>query len=110
LHPQRARVVQLTEGEGFDFLGVHHRTRPSGRWLGHWYLPSWPSQEAPQTLRRRIKEILTPRSPGTASAALVARLNPVLRRWTADFRRGSSAHIFEAINRYLHERLALFAS
>jgi len=111
LNPQKTRSIQLTEGrEGFDFLGFHHHKRVSWRWPGRWYLQSWPSQKATQAIRRRIKETLTPRYPGTAIAILVARLNPVLRGWAAYFRQGNSAHVFERINRYVHERLALFAS
>lgn len=111
LNPQKTRIVQLTGGrEGFDFLGFHHHKRVSWRWPGRWYLQSWPSQNAMQTIRRRIKEILTPKYPGTAIEALVARLTPVLRGWAAYFSQGNSAHAFEQINRYVHERLALFAS
>jgi hypothetical protein len=111
LNPQKTRVVQLTKGrEGFDFLGFHHHKRVSWRWPGRWYLQSWPSQKAVQTIRRRIKEILTPRYPGTPIAILVARLTPVLRGWSVYFRQGNSARVFGQINRYVHERLALFAS
>ena len=111
LNPRKTRLVQLTEGhEGFDFLGFHHHKQASWRWPGRWYLQSWPSQKATQTIRRRIKEILTPRYWGTAITELVARLTPVLRGWAVYFRQGNSAHVFEQINRYVHERLALFAS
>lgn len=82
LNPRKTRLVQLTEGrEGFDFLGFHHHKQASWRWPGRWYLQSWPSQKATQTIRRRIKEILTPRYWGTAITELVARLTPVLRGW-----------------------------
>ncbi len=111
LNPQKTRLVQLTDGrEGFDFLGFHHHKRVSWRWPGRWYLLCWPSEKAMQTIRRRIKEMVTPRYPGTPMAVLVERLPPVLRGWAAYFRQGNSAHAFEQINRYVHERLALFAS
>ena len=111
LNPQKTRLVQLTEGrEGFDFLGFHHHKRVSWQWPGRWYLLCWPSQKAMQTIRRRIKEMVTPRYPGTPIAVLVERLTPVLRGWAAYFRQGNSAHAFEQTNRYVHERLALFAS
>ena len=111
LNLKKTRLVQLTEGrEGFDFLGFHHHKQVSWRWPGHWYLQSWPSQKATQTIRRRIKEILTPKYSGMAIEVLVARLNPVLRGWAVYFRQGNSSRVFEQINRYVHERLALFAS
>jgi len=111
LNPRKTRLVQLTEGrEGFDFLGFHHHKQVSWRWPGRWYLQSWPSQKAMQTIRRRIKEILTPKYPGTPIADLVARLTPVLRGWAAYFHQGNTVRAFEQVNRYVHERLALFAS
>jgi RNA-directed DNA polymerase len=111
LNPRKTRLVQLSEGrEGFDFLGFHHHKQVSWRWPGRWHLQSWPSQKAMQTIRHRVKEVLTPGYWGTPIAILVARLTPVLRGWSAYFRQGNSAHAFEQINRYVHERLALFAS
>ena len=111
LNPRKTRLVQLTEGrEGFDVLGFHHHKPVSWRWPGRWYLQSWPSQKAMQTIRRRIKEILTPKYPGTPIADLVARLTPVLRGWAAYFHQGNTVRAFEQVNRYVHERLALFAS
>ena len=111
LNPRKTRLVQLTEGrEGFDFLGFRHHKQVSWRWPGRWYLQSWPSQKAMQTIRRRIKEILTPKYPGTPIADLVARLTPVLRGWAAYFHQGNTVRAFEQVNRYVHERLALFAS
>ena len=43
-------------------------------------------------------------------AAVVADLNPVLRGWTGYFRNGNSGRKFNAVDRYVHERLAIFAS
>ena len=43
-------------------------------------------------------------------AAVVAELNPVLRGWAGYFRKGNSARKFEAVDQYVHERLAIFTS
>jgi RNA-directed DNA polymerase len=43
-------------------------------------------------------------------AAVVADLNPVLRGWTGYFRNGHSSRKFNTVDRYVHERLAIFAS
>lgn len=111
LNPQKTRIVQLAQGrEGFDFLGFHHRMQVSWRKPGHWSMYRWPSQKATQAIRDRIKEILTPRYPGVAVETLVERLNPVLRGWAAYFRHGNATRDFLQIDRYMHERLALFAN
>lgn len=43
-------------------------------------------------------------------SAVVADLNPVLRGWAAYFRNGNSGRKFNAVDGYVHERLAIFAS
>ena len=43
-------------------------------------------------------------------AAVVADLNPVLRGWAGYFRHGNSGRRFNAVDGYVHERLAIFAS
>ena len=43
-------------------------------------------------------------------AAVVADLNPVLRGWAGYFRNGNSGRKFNAVDGYVHERLAIFAS
>ena len=43
-------------------------------------------------------------------SAVVDDLNPVLRGWGAYFRNGNSARKFNAVDGYVHERLAILAS
>ncbi|MEU5548048.1 group II intron maturase-specific domain-containing protein [Streptomyces sioyaensis] len=43
-------------------------------------------------------------------SAVVADLNPVLRGWGAYFRNGNSEKKFNAVDGYVHERLAILAS
>ena len=60
LKAAKTRIVQLREGgEGVDFLGFHHRlgarrARLSGTCA---FLARWPSREAMQRARDRIREI-----------------------------------------------------
>jgi RNA-directed DNA polymerase len=109
LHPQKTRVLDLTEGrDGFDFLGFHIRLVRSWKW-GRWYCRQWPSHRALAALRAKIKEITGPRSLlPLPIEEIVKRLNPVLRGWGNYFRRGNSARKFSQIDLYVHERLALF--
>ena len=41
---------------------------------------------------------------------MVADLNPILRGWGAYFRTGNSGRKFSAVDRYVHQRLAILAS
>jgi RNA-directed DNA polymerase len=111
LHPDKTRIVRLTQGQqGFDFLGFHHRKVESWRWRGKHYLQSWPSVRAMNSIRARIRDRTDRRHVGRSVEQVVADLNPVLRGWGAYFRRGNSARKFSHIDSYVHLRLAIFAS
>ena len=111
LHPDKTRVICLRNGEeGFDFLGFHHRMRESPKWRGRWYLQKWPSQRAMASIRAKVRERTSRRYASLDMAAVVENLNPVLRGWGSYFRYGNSARKFDAIDSYVHERLARLAS
>jgi RNA-directed DNA polymerase len=60
LKPAKTRIVHLREGgEGFDFLGFHHRyVRGNTARSQHLaFLVRWPSRQAMQHARQRIREI-----------------------------------------------------
>ena len=110
--PVKTRIVHLTEGGGgVDFLGFHHRlvrsraVHGTGRFV---YLARWPSRQAAQHARDRIK-FLTMRSRLAAPVEQVVReINTFLRGWAGYFRYGNSAHAFDKIRSYALMRVALF--
>ena len=112
LHPEKTRVVNLSQGqEGFDFLGFHIRRVASWRYPGRSYCQRWPSRRALSAIRARVKAVIGPRSQLSRSVAdVVANLNPVLRGWGNYFRWGNSSRKFVQIDSYVQERLALFDS
>ncbi|MEV7190122.1 group II intron reverse transcriptase/maturase [Kitasatospora sp. NPDC093102] len=111
LHPEKSGVVCLTRGgQGFDFLGFHHRKVESWKWRGRFYLQRWPSARALGVLRDKIRVATSRSRTERPVAAVVADLNPVLRGWAAYFRNGNSGRKFNAVDGYVHERLAIFAS
>ena len=112
--PEKTRIVQLVEGEpGFDFLGYHHRpvrSEPRRDVGGLVYLARWPSQQAVQHARDRIR-FLTMRARLVAPVEqIVTEVNRFLRGWAGYFRYGNSARVFEKMRKYAVMRIALFVA
>jgi hypothetical protein len=111
LHPEKTGIVRLTRGgQGFDFLGFHHRKMESWKWRGRYYLRRWPSARAMRVLRDKVRAATARSKTERPVSAVVADLNPVLRGWAAYFRNGNSGRKFKVVDGYVHERLAIFAS
>jgi RNA-directed DNA polymerase len=116
LEPKAAktRIVHLEEGgEGFDFLGFHHRMVRSRGLNGKkpvTFLARWPADKAMQQARDRLRE-LTRRSRSLLAVKwIVEDMNRFLGGWAAYFRFGNSAARFCKIRNYARMRLALFIS
>jgi RNA-directed DNA polymerase len=116
LEPKAAktRIVHLEEGgEGFDFLGFHHRLVRS-RGLGGkprvTFLARWPSDRAMQHARDRIRELTGRRRLGLWPELIAEDINMFLRGWAAYFKYGHSAKRLSKIRQYARMRLALFIS
>jgi RNA-directed DNA polymerase len=110
LHPDKTRIVCLKEGgEGFDFLGFHHRMRWSEK-RGRRYLQKWPSARAMAQIRAKIRDRTAIRLAMLPLDAVVENLNPVLRGWGGYFRWGNSSRQFSALDGYVNQRLAILAS
>ena len=112
LKDAKTRIVHLeVGGEGFDFLGFHHRlVRARGRTGAQrfLFLARWPSRRALQHARDRIRE-LTARSRLLVPVEdVVGSVNRFLRGWAAFFRIGNSARFFDKIRKFAVSRLALF--
>jgi RNA-directed DNA polymerase len=110
LHPDKTRVVDLTDGrEGFDFLGCHLHARVSGRLLERgirrYYLHRWPSQRSMKRVRQRVKALTGRSRCHTDVREVIAELNPVLRGWGGYFRTGNAADKFTQLDRYVGGRL-----
>lgn len=107
LHPEKTRLVELGVGkEGFDFLGCHLRIVRS-HFKKREYLFRWPSDQAMNRIRARVKELTDRRCrAGMRDIREVVRdLNPVLRGWGAYFRTGNAAWKFQQVDRYVTQRL-----
>ena len=115
LQPKEAktRIVHLREGgEGFDFLGFHHRyvrgrTRRSRNIT---FLARWPSRQAMQHARDRIRELTARERLLLPVEDVVQDVNVFLRGWAGYFRYGNSARPFDKIGTYALARVALFVA
>ena len=106
LHPDKTRIVCLTEGQqGFDFVGFHHHKVASRKRPGRWYLQRWPSQRAMRSIRAKVKQATDRSHAHWAVEDVIANLNRKLRGWGNFFRWGNSAAKFWAIDCYVYERL-----
>jgi RNA-directed DNA polymerase len=83
----------VTLGEGFDFLGFNVR-----RYHGKPLIK--PSQAAVRRIRERLRSELRSLR-GTNAAAVIKRLNPIVRGWAAYYRTQVSAVIYGKLDHYL---------
>jgi RNA-directed DNA polymerase len=116
LEPKAAktRIVHLEEGgEGFDFLGFHHRLVLSRGLNGKKrtaFLARWPAGKALRHARDRIRDLTGRRRLLLPPEAIAQDVNMFLRGWAGYFRYGHSAARLSKIRQYARMRLALFIS
>jgi RNA-directed DNA polymerase len=113
LKDAKTRIVELREGgEGLDFLGFQHRwvrgNTPRSRHLC--FLVRWPSQQATQRARDRIRELTDRRRLLLPVDEVVQDVNVFLRGWAGYYRYGNSARAFDKITLYAMNRLSRFVA
>ena len=107
LHPEKTRIVETGVGkDGFVFLGCYLRIVRS-KFNGRCYLFRWPAPKAMKKVRERIHELTDRRRRAGMKdiREVIGELNPVLRGWGNYFRTGNASAKFNAIDRYVRERL-----
>lgn len=111
LNTEKTKVIDMRDGkEGFDFLGFHNRQVLSMKFKRK-YTQQWPKKEAVKNLKQKIKGVLGIRAILRLSSDEVVKfINPILRGWMNYFKFGNSSKVFESIDSYVHERLALWWS
>jgi len=92
LHPEKTRVVDMSQPGGFDFLGYHFE-RDQKR----------PRSKSLVKLKDNVRG-LTKRNNGHSLEAIIARLNPVLRGWYEYFKH-SYRKTFAPIDGWVRMRL-----
>jgi group II intron reverse transcriptase/maturase len=114
LEPKEAKtriVCMQIGGDGFDFLGFHHRLirvasrRERGRPVT--FLARWPSDKAMKHARDQVRELTRRSRLLLPIGVIVEDVNRFLRGWAAYFRYGNSAVRFEKIMHHVWTRVAL---
>jgi RNA-directed DNA polymerase len=102
LKQAKTRIVHLKEGgEGLDFLGFHHRRVRGERGYEHLrFLARWPSREAMQRARNRIRELTVRKRALLPVEEVVHDVNDFLRGWANYYRYGNSRLAFTKIRTY----------
>ena len=114
LEPKEAktRIVRLeVGGDGFDFLGFHHRwVHTKGRIGGKGvdFLARWPSDKAMQHARDKIRGLTGRNRTLLPVDVIVGECNSFLRGWAGYFRYGNSSARFTKIREYALMRVAGF--
>jgi RNA-directed DNA polymerase len=92
LHPEKTRIVDMSQPGGFDFLGYHFEREYR-----------WPRRKAMDRLKDKVRE-LTPRTSGESLEATITRLNQMLRGWFGYFQH-SHRTTFQQVDGYVRGRL-----
>ncbi len=115
LKPEKTKVSHTLKGEDqrFDFLGFNVRQyevsknrsgkSPHGRPLGYKTLIK-PSKKSIGKHKERLAEVVTSHK-AAPQAALISRLNPVIRGWANYFRAVVSKEVYSDMDTYLWEIL-----
>jgi RNA-directed DNA polymerase len=102
LNEEKSRIVDLSRGESFGFLGFDFRRVRSlrGRWR-----PQYTPKPAKRTaLLRELKAVFR-RSRSQPVEALIAEINPKLRGWVNYFRIGHASRCFAIIRRWVERKV-----
>src|SRR5437773_4796884 len=102
INEEKSRMVDLSKGESFSFLGfeyrrVHSRT---GKWRPH-YVPKLKKRTA---LLRKLKDIFQ-RNVSQPVHRVIELINPILRGWVRYFAVGHSSRCFSYVKRWVEKRI-----
>jgi RNA-directed DNA polymerase len=98
----KSRIVDLSRGESFGFLGFDFRRVRSlrGRWRPQ-YMPQLAKRTA---LLRKLKEVFR-RYVSCSVARVIAEINPILRGWANYFRIGHASRCFGFVRTWVEKRV-----
>jgi RNA-directed DNA polymerase len=102
LNEEKSRIVDLSRGESFGFLGFDFRRVRSLR--GRWRPQYTPKRKKRTALLQELKEIFR-RYQSRPAAELIAEINPKLRGWVNYFRIGHASRCFAIVRRWVERKV-----
>ena len=102
LNEDKSRIVDLSRGESFGFLGFDFRRLRSLR--GRWRPQYTPKQKKRAALLQELKEVFR-RYRSQPVEALIAEINPKLRGWINYFRIGHAHRCFAIVRRWVERKV-----
>ncbi len=102
INEQKSRMVDLSKGESFVFLGFEYRRVRSrkGKWRAH-YVPKLKKRTA---LLRKLKDIFR-RYVSQPVGRVIELINPILRGWVHYFAVGDSSRCFSYIKLWVEKKV-----
>jgi RNA-directed DNA polymerase len=102
LNEAKSRVVDLTQGEAFGFLGFLFRRLRSPR--GRWWVQKLPAMKQRTALLRKLEAVFR-RWDSRPVGQVIAVINPILRGWVNYFRIGNAARCFEFVRAWVEKKV-----
>jgi RNA-directed DNA polymerase len=102
LNEQKTRIVDLTQGESFGFLGFDFRRLRSRR--GVWWPQYTPKLKARTALLRKLKEIFR-RFISRPVDRVIQLINPIVRGWVNYFRIGHASRCFGYVKDWVEKKV-----
>ena len=102
LNDEKSRIVDLTKGEAFGFLGFTIRRVLSRR--GKWWPKQTPAVKQRTALLRKLKAEFR-RLDSQPVGQVIAVINPVLRGWVNYFRVGHSSECFTFVKDWVEKKV-----
>ena len=102
LNETKSRVVDLTQGEAFGFLGFTFQRLRSPR--GRWWVQKTPAIRQRTALLHKLKEVFR-RWHSQPVGRVIAVINPILRGWVNYFRVGNAARCFRFVKEWVEKKV-----
>ena len=106
INEEKTKVVDLTRGESFSYLGFDCRLVKSRR--GRNFLMRTPRLKKRKEVMEKVRKLIQNSGRKTIKA-LVAEINPILAGWVNYFRTGNSSRTFQFVQMYVEQRVRRFA-
>ena len=102
LNREKSRMVDLTQGESFTFLGYEFRRLKSRK--GRWRPDYKPRNRSRKKLTQKVKEICQ-RNRSQPVKKLISEINPVVRGWANYFRIGHSSQHLNYVKLWVEKKV-----